>query len=144
METVIAAVVVALGLLAGLVIAARVLASRAPGIGAKSPGPNADSPDTEPGTLPPSPADDGRLLAREEELAKRQDEIAERERRMTAREGEIDEVRNKAVRALERASGLSASQAKAILLQELEDQVRHESARRVRASEEEKRSAGRG
>ena len=48
------------------------------------------------------------------------------------------------MRALERASGLSASQAKALLLKELEDQVRHDSARRVRAIEEEtKRDAER-
>jgi ribonucrease Y len=144
METVIAAVVVALGLLAGLVIAARVLASRAPGTGTANSGPKADPPHTELSAMPPSPVDDGRLVAREDALEKRQDEIAERERRMAAREAEIDEVRDKAVRALERASGLSASQAKAILLQELEDQVRHDSARRVRAIEEEtKRDAER-
>jgi ribonuclease Y len=144
METVIAAVVVALGLAAGLVVAARVLASRAPEPGTADAGPKSDPPHTEQSPIPTSPADDGRLLARKEALEKRQDEIAERERRVTAREAEIDEVRGKAVRALERASGLSASQAKAILLQELEDQVRHESARRVRAIEEEtKRDAER-
>ena len=48
------------------------------------------------------------------------------------------------VRALERLSGLSASQAKHLLLKELEDQIRHDSARLVRQIEEEtKRDADR-
>jgi ribonucrease Y len=144
METVIAAVVVALGLAAGLVVAARVLAARAPGLGTAGASPKADPPHTEQRARPPAPADDGRLLAREEALEKRQAEVVERERRMTTRESEIDAVRDKTVRALERASGMSASQAKAVLMQELEDQVRHDSARRLRAIEEEtKRDAER-
>jgi ribonuclease Y len=144
METVIAAVVVALGLAAGLVVAARVLASRSPGLGAARTAPKADAPHTEPSPRRAAPADDGRLLAREQALEKRDAEVAERERRLSARQSEIDEVREKTVRALERASGLSASQAKALLLQELEDQVRHESARRLRSIEEEtKRDAER-
>ena len=48
------------------------------------------------------------------------------------------------MRALERVSGLSASQAKQLLLKELEDQIRHDSARLVRQIEEEtKRDADR-
>jgi ribonuclease Y len=148
MEIVIAAVVVALGLAAGLVIAAGVLAKRTPSVASA----------TRAKATAPRPADDRkasadraeasrleeRLLAREDVLERRQAEVAERERRMAAREQEIDEVRDKTVRALERASGMSASQAKALLLKELEDQVRHESARRVRAIEEEtKRDAER-
>jgi ribonuclease Y len=145
METVIAAVVVALGLAAGLVIAARVLASRAPGLGTATTAPKADAPHTEQRPARrPAAADDGRLAARAEALEKRQEEVAERERRLAARESEITQVKEKTVRALERASGLSASQAKALLLQELEDQVRHESARRLRSIEEEtKRDAER-
>jgi ribonuclease Y len=149
MEIVIAAVVVALGLAAGLVIAAGVLAKRAPGVATATPQAPARPP------APPAPAaqkspgtDDGRveqrLLAREETLEKRLTEVTDRERKLGDRERQIGETREKAVRALERASGLSASQAKALLLKELEDQVRHDSARRVRAIEEEtKRDAER-
>src|SRR5215213_2274774 len=149
MEIVIAAVVVALGLAAGLVIAAGVLAKRSPGVASAT---TATAPARRPADArPPTAASrpeaartDERLVAREESLAQRQAEIAERERRMAAREQEIDEVREKAVRALERASGMSASQAKAMLVKELEDQVRHDSARRLRAIEEEtKRDAER-
>jgi ribonucrease Y len=148
MEIVIAAVVVALGLAAGLVIAAGVLAKRAPGVATAT---TATAPVKRARTDRKATAErtedgraDERLLAREEALEQRQADIAERERRMSAREQEIDGVREKAVRALERASGMSASQAKAMLLKELEDQVRHDSARRVRAIEEEtKRDAER-
>jgi ribonucrease Y len=148
MEIVIAAVVVALGLAAGLVVAAGVLAKRSPGVATATAvkAPHAKPRDDRKATA--APADAGRLeerlLAREEALEQRQTEVSERERRMAAREQEIDGVRDKTVRALERASGLSASQAKALLLQELEDQVRHESARRLRSIEEEtKRDAER-
>jgi ribonucrease Y len=149
MEIVIAAVVVALGLAAGLVIAAGILAKRSPGLAAapsraKAPPPTA----TAAGQASPSRADtsrlEERLLAREESLASRQAEVEKRERTLAAREAEIDSVRDQTVRNLERTSGMSASQAKALLLKELEDQVRHESAKRLRAIEEEtKRDAER-
>src|SRR5262245_22667858 len=120
MEIVIAAVVVALGLAAGLVIAAGVLAKRAPGVASAT---AVTTPAKRvPAARPPTAerTEDGRaaerLHAREEALEQRQADVAERERRMSAREQEIDEVRDKAVRALERASGMSASQAKAMLL----------------------------
>jgi ribonucrease Y len=150
MEIVIAAVVVALGLAAGLVIAAGVLAKRSPGVATtaatRAPAGRPVAPAL---TAQKSPEPvDGRaaaqLVAREETLEKRMGELADRERRLGDRERQIEGTREKAVRALERASGLSASQAKALLLKELEDQVRHDSARRVRAIEEEtKRDAER-
>src|SRR3954469_13949900 len=145
MEIVIAAVVVALGLAAGLVVAAGVLAKRAPGVAAATPQAPARAPAV-PAAAPthqkPPNSDDSR--AAERLLEKRLAEGADRERRLGDREKVIEQTREKAVRALERASGLSASQAKALLLKELEDQVRHDSARRVRAIEEEtKRDAER-
>ncbi|HEY6691857.1 MAG TPA: ribonuclease Y [Solirubrobacteraceae bacterium] len=143
MEIVIAAVVVALGLAAGLVIAAGVLAKRTPGVATATTKAPAKPPAAPAVTPQKSPnADDTR--ATERLLEKRLAEVADRERRLRDREGQIEETRGKAVRALERASGLSASQAKALLLKELEDQVRHDSARRLRAIEEEtKRDAER-
>ena len=151
MEIVIAAVVVALGLAVGLVVAAGILAKRAPGFAATTTAP--------PGRVKGQPAPaaapdkraaaevarlDERLLAREEALENRAADVAKREQVVGKREAEIDDVRERTVRQLERSSGLSASQAKALLLKELEDQVRHESARRLRAIEEEtKRTAER-
>jgi ribonucrease Y len=149
MEIVIAAVVVALGLAAGLVIAAGVLAKRAPGVATATAQAPARPPTAPAVTTQKSPGTDAsrveqRLQAREDTLEKRLIEVSDRERKLGDRERQIAETRDKAVRALERASGLSASQAKALLLKELEDQVRHDSARRVRAIEEEtKRDAER-
>jgi ribonucrease Y len=149
MEIVIAAVVVALGLAIGLVVAAGILAKRAPGLAAAAPG-RVKAQQAAPAAAPDKRAAaevarvDERLLARQEALETRAAEVAKREQVVAKREAEIDEVRDKTVRQLERSSGLSASQAKALLLKELEDQVRHESARRLRAIEEEtKRTAER-
>jgi ribonuclease Y len=151
MEIVIAAVVVALGLAAGLVVAAGILAKRAPGVAtaarpAKAPAPAPTAKDDAEAAARRAEAGriEQRLLAREESLEARAAELAERERAVAARDAELGEIRDKTVRQLERASGLSASQAKALLLKELEDQVRHESARRLRAIEEDtKRDAER-
>jgi ribonuclease Y len=143
MEIVIAAVVVALGLAVGLVVAARVLAQRTPGLAG---GTAAAEPP--PAPVPAVVEDDDtaarrveagrleeRLLALEETLNARSTDLAERERVVTAREREVDQLRDRTVRKLERASGLSASQAKALLMKDLEDQVRHDAAKRLRAIE---------
>jgi len=151
MEIVIAAVVVALGLAAGLVVAAGVLAKRGSGLATangqlKTAPPQSPVRDDAAAKARQTEVDrlDERLRTREEALDARAADVAAREHRLEARESEIDTVREKAVRQLERASGLSASQAKAILMKELEDRVRHESARRLRAIEEEtKRDAER-
>ncbi len=154
MEIVIAAAVLA----AGLVIAALLLVKRAPGLAAagtvaapprpvgtvaKAPVATADSDDAlarrqEMGRL------EERLISREEALATRLAELDVREQELLQRLGAAEEAHDKHVRALERTSGLSASQAKQLLLKQLEDQIRHDSARLVRQIEEEtKRDAER-
>jgi ribonucrease Y len=85
-----------------------------------------------------------RLLAREQALDVRGAELDGREQALAASLEEARESHGRYVRALERTSGLSASQAKHLLLKELEDQVRHDAARLVRQVEEEtKRDADR-
>jgi ribonucrease Y len=145
MEIVIAGVVVALG----LVVAAALLAKR-PAAATATPGrAKATAPVTATGSdtaerRAEASRFEKRLHGREEALDARAAELAERERKQTEKEAQLTEVRDKAVRQLERSSGLSASQAKAMLMKELEDQVRHESARRLRAIEDEtKRDAER-
>jgi ribonucrease Y len=70
------------------------------------------------------------LAAREESLARRESEL-ERERATLAN------GRQELARTLERVSGLSAARAKELLLKEIEDQARHDAARRLREIEEE-------
>jgi ribonuclease Y len=92
-----------------------------------------------------------RLRAREQSLELRDNELGERIRSLDDRERNLDangrklkEARREHVRELERIASLSASQAKQILLKELEDELRHDSARLIRQVEEEtKRDADR-
>jgi ribonuclease Y len=157
MSIVIAAVVVAVGLAAGLVAAAQLLAKRAPGV-AVGGGPGADGAVTAPRRV--SQGENGgdeamerqaaigrleqRLETRESDLARQTAALEQEQARLAARELELDAVREQTVRKLELASGLSASQAKHLLLKELEDQIRHDAARRVRQIESEtKRDAER-
>jgi ribonuclease Y len=78
------------------------------------------------------------------ELEKRAAELEQRETVLVREREETESVRSDATRALERASGLSAGQAKQALLKEIEDQARHDSVRIVRQVEEEtKRDAER-
>jgi ribonuclease Y len=92
---------------------------------------------------------DGELLERE--LAERSAALARREDTLASRDAALGEERHALAskrqqleRALEQASGMSASRAKQLLLQEVEDGARHDAARRIRQIEEEtKREAER-
>jgi ribonuclease Y len=153
METVIAAAVLA----AGLVIAALLLVKRAPGLAAAGTAPSSARPAQTPAKeAAKKETDDAlarrqeigrleeRLLSRESAIDTRNAELDEREARLDQRLEEAAAAHERHVRALERVSGLSASQAKNLLLKELEDQIRHDSARLVRQIEEEtKRDADR-
>ena len=156
MEIVIAAVVVALGLAAGLVLAASLLARRAPAlVGHRRPGAPKPAAAAQGGRGEADAADlkerrtemvrlEERLLSKEETLDSRLAGLAEREQELLVSTEENAGAKERHIRELERVSGLSASQAKQILLHELEDQIRHDSARRVRQIEEEtKRDADR-
>src|SRR3954468_848525 len=146
MELVIAAIVLA----GGIVAAAIVFGGRTAA--------------TVDGPIEPA-AEDGKLRQREEQLARsaqrseslersldrRTDELERRERELEARAAELEAERDalsrlhdEHTRALERVAGLSAGQAKQALLKDVEDQARHDSARIVRQVEEEtKRDAER-
>jgi ribonuclease Y len=156
MEIVIAAAVLA----AGLVVAALLLVRRSPGLAPAAPAPGRARRVSTDSKAPPAVAagrgDDAgarhqevgrleeRLRAREGALDARVADLEARENVLEARLADAAEAHERHVRALERVSGLSASQAKQLLLKELEDQIRHDSARLVRQIEEEtKRDADR-
>ena len=87
-----------------------------------------------------------RLLQREEsigvrlaELERRERSLADRERNLEHLSAELKEARKTQLRELERLAGLSGSQAKQILLRELEDELRHERAKLIRQEEEKAR-----
>src|SRR3954453_12490525 len=78
-----------------------------------------------------------RLIAREEKLELRVKDMADRERQIAEREAAVEALRDERIRALESVAGLAASQAKAMLLKDLEDKLRHDAARLVRQIEQE-------
>ncbi|HET6548042.1 MAG TPA: ribonuclease Y [Solirubrobacter sp.] len=154
MEIVIAAAVLA----AGLVVAALLLVKRAPGLVGVGAGPAVTQRAASDAKEARGQAEtdsalarrqeigrlEERLTAREEALDRRSAELDAREEQLARRLAETELARERHVRELERASGLSASQAKNLLLKQLEDQIRHDSARLVRHIEEEtKRDADR-
>jgi ribonucrease Y len=90
-------------------------------------------------------------IAIEAELPERAAALARREEALAQRESELEREREgvagsrqELTRELEVISGLSASRAKQMLLKEIEDQAKHDAARRIRQIEEEtKREAER-
>jgi ribonucrease Y len=92
-----------------------------------------------------------RLLSKQEALDVRLAEVSRKEQSLDDRARNLDREADKLkvakqehVRELERVAGLSAGQARQILLKELEDALRHDSARLIRQVEEEtKREADR-
>jgi ribonuclease Y len=87
-----------------------------------------------------------RVLSKEDALDVRLAELDRKERSLEDRSRNIEhqavqlkQAKHDQVRELERLSGLSASQARQLLLRELEDELRHDSARVARHVEEEVR-----
>ncbi len=78
-----------------------------------------------------------RLRARESAQEAREQSLEDRQRNLEHEQSKLKEARSQQVRELERLSGLSAGQAKQLLMRELEDELRHESARVIRQVEEE-------
>jgi ribonucrease Y len=87
---------------------------------------------------------DGDMPDRTEALARREATLAERESTLEQERAALAAEHRELERTLEVASGLSASRAKEMLLSEIEDQAKHDAARRIRQIEEEtKREAER-
>jgi ribonuclease Y len=94
---------------------------------------------------------DGRLSEHDRELSERGAALAKREESLVRREAALEherqklaETRQELERTLEHVSGLSAAKAKQLLLDQVEEQAKHDAARRIRQIEEEtKREAER-
>src|ERR671916_1515277 len=87
-----------------------------------------------------------RLRSKESALELHSQRLDERERSLDDRQRNLEHAREELkvakrdqLRELERVAGLSAGQAKQIMMRELEDELRHESARLIRQIEEETR-----
>src|SRR4051812_29345130 len=87
-----------------------------------------------------------RLLSKEEaldlrlaDLDRKERSLEDRMRNLEHQAAQLKQAKQDQVRELERLSGLSASQARQLLLRELEDELRHDSARVARQVEEDVR-----
>jgi ribonuclease Y len=84
------------------------------------------------------------LAERGTALERREDVLSKREADMERERSALADSRLEAERTLERLAGMSGARAKQMLLQEIEEQAKHDSARRIRQIEEEtKREAER-
>ena len=79
------------------------------------------------------------LEVRLQEIGRRETSLEDRARNLDAGAEQLKVAKREHVRELERIASLSASQARQILLRELEDELRHDSAKLVRQVEEEAR-----
>jgi ribonucrease Y len=152
MELVIAAAVLAIGLVAAATLYGR--GHLATANGGHPDAPAVDAGRREAAAAAAAAADvraSERAKSLERSLDRRSAELDARERdleahveRLAAQEEELAHLRDEHERALERVAGLSAGQAKQALLKEVEDQARHDSVKILRAVEEEtKRDAER-
>ena len=84
------------------------------------------------------------LAERGTALQRREETLAQRESELERVELGLTESRIEAERTLERLAGMSGAKAKQLLLEAIEDQAKHDSARRIRQIEEDtKREAAR-
>jgi ribonucrease Y len=84
-------------------------------------------------------AKEGSIELQEQEVEVRERALDDRQRNLEHAREELKEAKRDHLRELERVAGLSAGQAKQVMMRELEDELRHESARLVRQIEEETR-----
>ena len=76
------------------------------------------------------------------ELARQEQVLADKARNLENSQKQLKQTRQEQLRELERLAGLSASQARQLLLAELEDELQHDRARLIRQMEEEARRDG--
>ncbi len=134
MDIIVAAALIAVGIVLAAVMYARVH----PAAAVAATGSARSRPPRE-GDLSKQAAD---LSDRAASLASREETLVRREAELERDRASIAEQRRELAGTLERISGLSAARAKELLLKEVEDQARHDSARRIREIEvETKRDA---
>jgi ribonuclease Y len=136
------AIIVAAALIAvGIVVAASIFGRTHRGTALSVAGKTKQAAGTHPAS---SAAQETAALERSAALARREDILSRREQELEQERQALAVSHQELDRALEQASGLSAAQAKQLLLQRIEAQARHDAARRLRQIEEEtKRDAER-
>ena len=139
MEIIGAAALIAVGIVVAAIIYGRMHGTRTVAVA----GPTPSVPVIE--TVPANTRrPDAQLLERTEAVTRREEAISQKESELDKQRAALSESRQELERSLEQVSGLSAGRAKQLLLKEVEEQAKHDAARRIRQIEEEtKREAER-
>jgi ribonucrease Y len=139
MESIVAAALIAVGIVLAAVIYGRMHGARTAPAGTAT----AAAPVVE--VVPPDPVRrDADMLERTAAVTRREEALARKESELDKERSELAQARQEVQRSLEQISGLSAGRAKQLLLKEVEEQTKHDAARRIRQIEEEtKREAER-
>ena len=139
MESIVAAALIAVGIVLAAVIYGRMHGARTAPAGTSA----ASPPVVE--VVPPEPVrPDAEVLERAAAVTRREEALARKEADLDRQRAKVAQQQQEIERALEQISGLSAGRAKQLLLKEVEEQAKHDAARRIRQIEEEtKREAER-
>ncbi len=139
MEIIGAAALIAVGIVVAAIIYGRMHGARTAAVAGPAPGAAVVA------VPPPNPRrNDAEMLERTAAVARREEALASREAEVEKQRAALADARQELERSLEQVSGLSAGRAKQLLLQEIEEQAKHDAARRIRQIEEEtKREAER-
>jgi ribonuclease Y len=139
MEIIGAAALIAVGIVVAAIIYGRTHGGRTLAIAS----PATNVPVAE--AAPPTPRrNDAELLERTTSVTRREEALARKEAEVEKERAELADSRQELERSLEQISGLTAGRAKQLLLKEVEEQAKHDAARRIRQIEEEtKREAER-
>ncbi len=139
MELIGAAALIAVGIVLAAVIYGRMHGARtAPAGNPSTPAPVVEV------VSPDAVRRDAEVLERTAAVARREDALAKKEAEIDKERTALAQSRQEIERELEQISGLSAGRAKQMLLKEVEEQTKHDAARRIRQIEEEtKREAER-
>ena len=139
MEIIGAAALIAVGIVVAAIIYGRMHGTRT--VAVASPTPSVPVVETAPAN-PGRP--DAELLERTAAVTRREEALSRKETEIEKERAALGESRQELERSLEQISGLSAGRAKQLLLKEVEEQAKHDAARRIRQIEEEtKREAER-
>ena len=139
MEIIGAAALITVGIVVAAIIYGRMHGARTAAVAGPAPGAAVVA------VPPPNPRrNDAEMLERTAAVARREEALASREAEVEKQRAALADARQELERSLEQVSGLSAGRAKQLLLQEIEEQAKHDAARRIRQIEEEtKREAER-
>jgi ribonuclease Y len=141
MEIIGAAALIAVGIVLAAVIYGRMHGART--AAATAGHPSASGPVVEV-VRPNTGRQDAEVLDRSAAVVRREEALVRREEELEQERTELAQTRQELERSLEQISGISAGRAKQLLLKEIEEQARHDAARRIRQIEEEtKREAER-